>query len=75
VHAPLSVTKKLILRAASPLLQVEYSFRNDSAQPLDVWWGSEWNLALTGVDLPDRHYHGDDHQKRTASMSLPPSMP
>jgi alpha-amylase len=64
VHAPLSITKKMALRAASPLLQVEYSFRNGSAQPLHVWWGSEWNIALSGVDLPDRHYHGDDHQKR-----------
>ncbi|HEX8236044.1 MAG TPA: alpha-amylase/4-alpha-glucanotransferase domain-containing protein [Abditibacteriaceae bacterium] len=64
LHAPLSITKRLTLRAASPRIEVEYSFRNAGAQSLDVWWGSEWNIAMTGVDLPDRHYHGDDHQKR-----------
>jgi alpha-amylase len=64
VHAPLTITKQLTLRSGSPVLQVGYSFRNDSAQQLDVWWGSEWNIALTSVDLPDRHYHGDDHKER-----------
>lgn len=63
-HLPLSVEKRLEMRAGSSELRVDYRFFNRSARPLDLWWGSEWNIAMTGTELPERHYHAADHKHR-----------
>ncbi|HVF11222.1 MAG TPA: alpha-amylase/4-alpha-glucanotransferase domain-containing protein [Abditibacteriaceae bacterium] len=59
---PLAVEKILRLPHASGDLNLSYKFTNPGAAPLDLWWGTEWNLSLSGCDLPDRHYHADDHK-------------
>jgi alpha-amylase len=64
---PLEISKRLTLRAGSEALEIDYSFRNLSARPLPLWWGHEWNLALSAWSLPERHYHADDH---TNQLSL-----
>lgn len=64
VHRVLDIEKIVSLRAGSPDVEVEYRFFNPSDDALDVWWGSEWNVALSGADLPERHYHADDHKAR-----------
>ncbi len=63
-HQPLSLTKSLTLRPGSSTLEIEYSIRNISQTPLDVWWANEWNVAMSGTDLPTRHYHAEDHKKQ-----------
>ncbi len=63
-HLPLSVEKRLQMRAGSSELRVAYRFLNRSAHPLDLWWANEWNIAVTGTELPDRHYHADDYKHR-----------
>lgn len=63
-HLPLTVEKRLTMRAGSSELRVEYQFFNPSERTLDLWWGSEWNIALSGAEFPHRHYHAADHQHR-----------
>jgi hypothetical protein len=58
------VEKRLSLRTDSSSLHVEYSFTNPGPETLDVWWASDWNLAVSGTELPERHYHADDHKTR-----------
>ena len=60
----LSITKVLTLQAGSDDLNIEYSIRNTSDQTLSLWWGNEWNVAVSGVDAPTRGYHAlDRHQQ------------
>jgi alpha-amylase len=66
IHAPLRLTKTLLLQAGSSSLQVEYSFCNTGTETFVTWWGTEWNVALSGVDLPERHYHADNHKQQLA---------
>lgn len=61
---PLTIAKHVTLQAGSDRLQVEYSFLSKAAQPIDLWWGHEWNVVLSGSQLPERHYHADDHQHK-----------
>jgi 4-alpha-glucanotransferase len=61
-HAPLRIEKTIKLRAGSPVMNVEYSFCNTGSEEFCAWWASEWNIALSGAELPERHFHGDDHK-------------
>lgn len=58
---PLSLQKTLTLRAGSPQLEIEYSIINKGDVALDLWWANEWNVAMSGTDLPTRHYHASDY--------------
>jgi len=62
--APLIIEKKIALRENSGEIEIEYSFQNTGAMPLELWWALEWNAVLSGVDLPERHYHASDHAQK-----------
>lgn len=66
VFAPLQIEKKIILTPDSNALHVEYSLQNTGEAALDLWWGVEWNVVLSGTELPERHYHADNHQQKCA---------
>jgi alpha-amylase len=61
---PVSIEKTLTLRAGSSEFEIEYSICNNSDVALELWWGLEWNVALSGTDLPTRHYHAANHKKQ-----------
>jgi alpha-amylase len=61
---PLHIEKEIELHAASGETIVRYRFTNTGNATLDLRWGCEWNLALTGAQLPERHYHADDHAEK-----------
>ena len=61
---PISMQKTLTLRAGSSALEIEYSIRNNAGVKLDLWWANEWNVAMSGTDLPTRHYHAENHKKQ-----------
>ena len=58
---PISIEKTLTLRSGSPELEIEYSIMNKGDVALDLWWANEWNVAMSGTDLPTRHYHAKDY--------------
>jgi len=58
---PLNVTKQVSLPADSDRMQVEYTFTSRASEPIELWWGNEWNVVLSGSQLPERHYHAQDH--------------
>lgn len=68
----LTIEKRLILRAETDeelsrgesLLQIEYVFSNREEEDLNVWWSCEWNLAMSGHELPERHYHAEPGDER-----------
>ncbi|HEX8834060.1 MAG TPA: alpha-amylase/4-alpha-glucanotransferase domain-containing protein [Abditibacteriaceae bacterium] len=64
VHTPLTITKELALEAGSPDVRVTYQWHNPTNKTVRFWWGSEWNIAVSGSNLPDRHYHADNHKQR-----------
>jgi alpha-amylase len=66
VFAPLQIEKKIILAPHTQELRVEYSLHNPGEATLELWWGMEWNVVLSGVDLPERHYHADNHREKCA---------
>ena len=71
---PLTVTKTVTLGAEPGALSIRYALENASDREYDLWWGIEWNVALSGNDLPDRHYHARDHAERL-SLREPASHP
>ena len=54
---PLTICKVLKLHAESDELNIEYSIRNESDSALTLWHAHEWNIAVSGIDAPTRHYH------------------
>ena len=63
--APLSIQKSVTLQAGSGELRFAYTFTNRTGRDLNLWWGMEWNLTLSGTELPERHYHAVDHSLRS----------
>ena len=63
-HQPVLIAKTLTLRPNTSELEIEYSIRNISKETLSLWWANEWNVAMSGIDAPTRHYHGDDHKSK-----------
>src|SRR5690606_34269359 len=63
---------KIALQRDSGELQVEYCFHNSGENALELWWAVEWNVALSGVDLPERHYHADNDREKL-SLQQPAS--
>jgi len=61
VHVPLRVEKEIGIGSESDEISVRYEFTNNGNEVLNLWHACEWNVAVTGVALPDRHYHADDH--------------
>ncbi len=66
VFAPLQIEKKIILAPDSEELRVEYCLQNSGESDLSLWWGVEWNVALSGTELPERHYHADNDKQKCA---------
>lgn len=64
VHQPFSILKQVSISHDSGELDIAYEFTNRSKTELKFWWACEWNAAVTGVALPDRHYHAIDFQKK-----------
>lgn len=68
---PLRICKRVALSARfdaehEDALDISYQFFNPGVRELNVWWAHEWNLALSAWNLPERHYHADDHQAKLA---------
>ena len=61
---PLSITKVLTLKAQSDELHIEYTIRNAGDATLSLWHAMEWNVAVSGIDVPTRHYHANDHTQQ-----------
>ncbi|HEX8551000.1 MAG TPA: alpha-amylase/4-alpha-glucanotransferase domain-containing protein [Abditibacteriaceae bacterium] len=61
---PLRIVKTVRLQASLGEIEVRYDFTNTGESPLALRWGNEWNLAMTGAQLPERHYHADDHKTK-----------
>lgn len=64
VFSPLTIEKKITLHENSSALRIEYCFHNPGKTPLELWWAVEWNAVMSGVDLPERHYHARDHAQK-----------
>lgn len=59
---PLLITKAFNLQAESDDVDIEYSICNTGNATLHLWHANEWNIALSGVDVPTRHYHAVDRK-------------
>lgn len=51
---PLQLRKQLTVE--DNVLRVLFQFQHQHTEPLELWWGTEWNLVLSGSVLPERYY-------------------
>lgn len=62
--SPLTIEKRIVLERGTGCLQTEYSLLNPGEKPLELWWAVEWNAVLSGSQMPERHYHANDHKEK-----------
>lgn len=75
---PLRVEKEFTLRSGRGDLEAAYRVENPSQMPIEVWFGVEMNLALSGFSPPQRHFQfqgedsalGLDEQGERSSVEL-----
>ncbi len=53
------LSKRITIDATHSRLQIDYKIKNFDNQPLQTWFGSEWDFALLAGDAPDRYYQVD----------------
>lgn len=44
---PLTLAKAILLDAKNSLIQIQYSIKNNSSEPVDLWFGAEFNFSLS----------------------------
>lgn len=49
--------KVVTFDAPKNMLNIEYTLANDGSKPVDIWFGSEFNVGLQAGDSPDRYYY------------------
>jgi alpha-amylase len=69
-HHPLTIAKTFTLSRGTDEVKVRYVLENKGSETLNLWWANEWNIAVSGAELPERHYHADNHKKRLSLEKL-----
>lgn len=56
----ISIRKAITIDHRNARLLIDYSLRNDEAEPVAVWFGVEFNVGLQAGNAPDRYYYVDN---------------
>ena len=59
--APVRVRKQLDLAPNAKQIEIRYEIENLDNQPLDLWFGAEFDFALLAGNAPDRYYTISGH--------------
>ncbi|MDD4179633.1 MAG: DUF1926 domain-containing protein [Candidatus Margulisbacteria bacterium] len=54
--SPVKVEKQVSLCARQSIVRFDYNVTNLSGQPLDLWFGPEFNFSMLAGRAPDRYY-------------------
>ncbi|MCI0707155.1 MAG: DUF1926 domain-containing protein [Ignavibacteriae bacterium] len=56
----ISVQKHITIDSKKNLLEIDYTLRNEEREPLQLWFGVEFNVGLQAGNTPDRYYYLDN---------------
>ena len=68
-NVPITVAKKIFVRADSPELDISYLIINNHIQRVNLWFGVEFNFAIFSGDDRKRFYYAEDREIKDKKLS------
>lgn len=68
-NVPITVAKKILVRADSSELDISYLIINNHIQRVNLWFGVEFNFAIFSRDDRKRFYYAEDREIKDKELS------